>query len=139
MEREEVKEELERTGVLISEHKRYLKKLEIKVAKFGLHTPPYMEVDIETTKEKLDLSVKRYNLMVDGYNGLIELDNKIQELKDDIDGYGTWIIKFADLEDHTQDAAGMQNLATEIAGLIIAIDHAGKEYVKLTKEYANML
>ncbi|MFL5805784.1 MAG: hypothetical protein ACJ8CR_29120 [Roseiflexaceae bacterium] len=40
-------EEIERTKALLNEHKKYLKKLELKAAKFGLHIPPYMEVDID--------------------------------------------------------------------------------------------
>src|SRR5689334_14369449 len=99
MEREEIKEEMARTDVLIKEHKRYLKVLEVKAAKFGLHTPPYIDIDIEATKEKLAIAIKRYNLMVDGYNFLSELDSKIERLKMDIDEYSIWIIKFADMED----------------------------------------
>lgn len=139
MNHEEITQEIERTKLMLAEHRKYLKKLEVKVAKFGLHTPPYLEVDIDTTKEKIELCVRRLDLMVEGNNALVDLDDNTEHLKSEIEGYANTIIHFGDTGDHAEDAKIIQELGIEIAELIVTIDRINKEYNEATKQYSDML
>jgi hypothetical protein len=139
MDYEAVKEEIERTQVLLREHRKYFSKLELKAAKFGMHLPPYLEIETDTTKEKIDLCVKRLDLMVDGSNKITEINEKAVTLRDMTEDYGWCIIDFGDLQDHTGHAMEIQELGTDIAGLILEVSKINKEYVDLTNQYKELL
>jgi hypothetical protein len=139
MDYEAVKKEIERTKVLLREHRKYFSKLELKAAKFGLHLPPYLEVEIDNTKEKIDICVKRLDLMTDGSNKLMEINQKAEELRDLAVDYGWYILRFSDIQDHTGNAMDIQELGTDITGLILEASKINKEYVELTNQYNELL
>lgn len=138
MDTDAIREEVHRTVALYKEHEKYLKKLELKAAKFGIHTPIPLDVELEDTKEKMRICKRRLELLADGNHTLVKLFKAVdllvfvlEELKD--------FMTFANPADHMVDAEGVQESGVEIAGLILEVDNINKEYSELTKSYSDLL
>lgn len=59
---DEIKEEIEHKRTLIKDYTRRLRVLERQVAKFGLHTPSYIQVEIEEINENIQILISEIEI-----------------------------------------------------------------------------
>ncbi len=85
MDADEIREEIAHNKALIKEYKKSLRVLELQAAKFGLHVPPYIQIEIDEIRERVqsfEQSVLKYDTSQSVQN---DIEDQVIDVRDRID------------------------------------------------------